>query len=386
MSKRPVDHVRESDERLAQVGVAASASPAELAAAFGRDPDVDLAIIGRLSTMATTESAETLRHLEREASKSVRREIKRALYRLQQRGIDPPRLPTTPRAVQVSAEIEAYVSAFDGHGDRLVWLIKPRPGSVSHLFAVLNDPAGLREVALNRLTRRAVRDVQEELQHKHDIRMVPVDWRHADLALYRGLEWARQRGRSVDGDYLALRAQLTSEPVPDATATPIDALADTVATDSLDRDASADLLLEPELRTWLLDEELARDALQQLAEIRDSPLVLSDAQLRERFDSLSKRLVDQAFGGDLRPSWERRMAEMAHYFAATSRPVRARQAAAVALAMRGEDAPSQIAFCAAYVQRTLGLHFAAAEQQEEEARKSSLVLTPGQLRRPTGGA
>jgi hypothetical protein len=246
----------------------------------------------------------------------------------------------------------------------------------------VNDPAGLREIAHNRLTRRALRDIEQELRSKHDIRMVAVDWRDADLAMYRGLEWARERGRAVEGDYLALRAQLTSEAPPDGAivSDPLERL----PAEPADLDASADLFAEPELRTWLLDEEVAANAMQQLADIRDSPLVLNEVQMRDRFESLSERLVDQAFGGDLRPSWERRMAAMAIYFAATARPIRARQAAAVAKALRGDDAPSQIAFCAAYVSRTLGLHFAAAEQQEEEARKSSLVLTPGQLRRPQG--
>ena len=27
-----------------------------------------------------------------------------------------------------------------------MWLLKPRPGGIAHLFAVLNDPDGLREV------------------------------------------------------------------------------------------------------------------------------------------------------------------------------------------------------------------------------------------------
>lgn len=380
--KSPDRRSQDAEERLAQAGLTAGASAGQLAAAFGRDPILDLAIIDRLGTLATPESADTLLQLDRQASKSLRRDIKRALYRLQQRGIEIPRTPKS-RPIHVAPDMEAYVSAFDGRGDRLVWLVKPRPGSVSHLFAVVNDPAGLREIAHNRLTRRALRDIEQELRSKHDIRMVAVDWRDADLALYRGLEWARERGRAVDGDYVALRAQLTSDPPPDGDASATDPL-EKIPVEPADLAASADLFEEPELRTWLLDEEVAANAMQQLAEIRDSPLVLNETQLRDRFESLSERLVDEAFGGNLRPSWERRMAAMASYFSSTARPIRARQAAAVAKALRGNDAPSRIAFCATYVSRTLGLHFAAAEQLEEEARKSSLVLTPGQVRRPQG--
>jgi hypothetical protein len=135
------------------------------------------------------------------------------------------------------------------------------------------------------------------------------------------------------------------------------------------------------MRTWLLSEELAGKAVEELTEIRNSPLLLNDAQLTERFDAVNDRVVEQAFDGELRASWQRRLEEMAYYFAKTSRPERARQAAAAARALREGRPLSEIPFCAIYVRRTLGMYMSETEKRQEEERQSSLIVTPDQLRR-----
>lgn len=379
MAKKLPDRVRAGEARLSESGVSADASPADLAEVVGRDGDMDLAIVHRLGSIASTESAEVLRRIEQDAPREVRKEVKRSLYRLEQRGVDVPAAPPPPRRVSLAAGIEGYVSAFDGRGDRLVWMVKPRPGNVLHLFAVVNDPGGLREVALNRLSRKGLREIQSELEEKHDIRFVSVDWRHADRTLQLGLEWAHAQGNSVDGDYPAVRAQLTSDPLPGDS--PVEHDEWTPASDEKDFADCAEIFLEPELRTWLLSEELSRKAVAELVEVRNSPLVLNDAQLTERFNAVNDGIVEDAFGGDLRASWPRRLEEMAYYFAKTSRLERARQAAAAAGAMRDGRPLSEIPFCDIYVRRTLGMYMSETEKQQEEERKSSLIVTPDQLRR-----
>jgi len=380
MAKEPRERRRRAGETLLRDwGIADVALPADLEACFGRDADADLAIANRLGATVDSASAAVLQRLEVGAGREIRKEIKRALYRLQQRGIEVSR-PSRQRPVWgVGTAIEGYVSAFDGRGDRLVWLVKPGSGGLLHLFAVVNDPGGLREVAINRLSRKSLREIQNELAAKHDIQFVEVDWRWADFVMHRALGWTRERGETVQGDYTALRAQLTSEPVPVGLEGPVADLSELRDLRDEYLASSGELLLEPELRTWLLAEDLARKALDEIGEIRSSPLVLNQAQQEERFAAIYDRVTREAFTDT--DSWSRRLEEMAYYFAKTSRERRAQQAAAASRAVRAAAGVVEVPFCVIYVRRTLSMYLDEDRKRANEEQKSSLIVTPEQARK-----
>lgn len=383
MAKPNPDQLHGAGElRLEEWGLERAATVAELAAVLHRDVAADVAIAHRLGAMASPESAECLQRLEREsADKRVRKEAKRALYRLQQRGVQAPQAP--PDAAPAPAtgpSIEGYMTAVDGRGDQLVWLVKPQPGALAHLFAVINDPEGLRETALNAVTRKTLKSLRAALEEKHELRLVEVDWRYADFLIHRAFEWSRARGTRMSGDYPALRAQLTHQAPPESM--PPIALA-RVSAAALEADPmllgqSPSLLEEPELRTWFLPPDEIKPFLDELSSVKESPLVLNRAQQQERFEEIILRAIDTVFGGERRPAWARRLYEMGYYFAVTRRPAPADQAVAVARALEGGAAPRDIPFSAHLVRASLAFFFQRALEQEEEHEKTSLVLTPQQ--------
>jgi hypothetical protein len=370
------------EQRLEEWGLGPAATVAELAVALHRDVAGDVAIAHRLGAVASAESAELLQRLEREtADKRVRKEAKRALYRLQQRGVHVPEAPAEalPSAA-VAPSIEGYVTAVDGRGDQLVWLVKPQPTAVAHLYAVINDPEGLRETALNAVTRKALKSLRAALEQRHELRLVEIDWHYADFLIHRAFEWSRARGTRMSGDYPALRAQLTRQPPP--AAMPPIAL-ERVSAAAREAEAtllgqSPSLLEEPELRTWFLPPDQLKPYLDELASVKDSPLVLNRVQQQERFEEIILRAIDTIFGGDMRASWARRLYEMGYYFAVTRRSPQADQAVAVARALEGPAGPRDIPFCAHLVRASLAFFFQRALEQEEEKEKTSLVLTPQQ--------
>lgn len=369
----------DGERRLTEWGVAADAPPETLAATLGRDVAADIAIAHRLGALPSEASAHALQALEREAAdKRVRKEAKRALYRLQQRGVAVAAPSPAPAPAPVlGPAIEGYVSPIDGRGDQLVWLVKPQAGGVAHLFAVINDPEGLREVALHATTRKAIRELRDALEAKHELRLAAIDWRHADFLIQRAFAWARAANARMQGDYPGLRAQLTG--LAPAETSPLPPPAGALAVDPA---ATAELLTEPELRTWFRPIEELAPFLEELAAAQDSPLVLNEAQQQERFVAVVGRAVDETFGGAHRDVWERRLTEMARYFAATRRPERAAQAAAVATALAAGRPPREIAFCDQLVRASIALFMRAAAEQEAERAKSSLIVTPQQAMRP----
>jgi len=388
MAKPSPDDLQVAGERLlADWGVATAAGVEALVALLHRDAAADIAIAHRLGGMASDLSVRALDTLERDAAdKRVRREAKRARYRLQQRGVGvstPPADAPPPSAI-LSAPIEGYISSLDGRGDQLTWLVKPQPGGALHFFAVVNDPDGLREVALHSVTRKVLKAMRSELAREHDVRLQPVDWRYADFLVRRAFDWARARDARMEGDYPALRAQFSRQPAPTERPAAPPMPPDTPTLDDSTALAnSAELLGEPELRTWFRPIEELQPFLQELAGVKESPLVLNEAQQQERFEHVILHAADTIFGGAQRASWARRLAEQAVYFAAARRPARGAQAQAVARALEREVAPRDVPFFHQLVRASLAYFFQAAMAREQEREKSSLLITPQQAARRT---
>lgn len=380
MSKPDRDkRIRRGEELLAQRNAGASAE--DLGREVGRDADADLAIAARLGGIADDASAAILRQLEDGAAdKAVRKEAKRSLYKLEQQGVQIERPVQEPRKLAPeTAAIEGYLSTIDGRGDQLVWLTRPRAGALLHLFAVVNDPEGMKDLNLAEVSRKGLRSLREELMEKHEIRVIDADWHYCDFLIDRSSRWAAERGQAA-GDYPRLRAQLTAEPVTEMEPLIFRHLdRSAIESDTTLVEQSATVLDEKEFRTWFLERDVLAPYLDRLHEVRDSPLVLNEAQQGERFASVADEAVRALFGGELREAWVRRLQEMAYFFHATSRPEQARKTLAAALALASsENGGKDVPLCDQLCRTSLLAYWQLEERQEQEEKASSLVVTPQQ--------
>lgn len=377
--------LRRGRQQVADWGLAADTPVAVLGEHLGRDLAADLAIVERLGGTEAT-AVPLLLQIEVQADdKLLRREARRSLYRLEQRGIEVPHPSPEPGiTLPATSALEGSMSPVDGRGDQLVWIEKRTGRGSDFVFAVINDPEGLREVDYFHSSRKEVLAAQAEMLRRNEVRIVPVDWHHCDFLIERARRWAEERGQRT-ADYARLRTQLTAE-APIESDHPVFAR---IPREQIEAEpewlAKATLLVtEPELRTWFFGREQLQAYIDEFQQIRDSPLVLNRSQQTERQELLVQNAVEQIFAGERGASWSRRLLEMAYFFDMTKRHPQAKSTLASALALQSSEHGGRgIPLCEALVRGSLMAHLQMAQREEEEHRRSSLLVTPGEALRET---
>jgi len=376
----------DADELLRAAGVAADdTDPARLLSLAGRDAALDLAIVARLARVADEAHAAALRRVEADAaragSKAVVKAARRALYLLGQRGVTVPEPERIEPARRLAApgSLEGYVSAIDGRGDRLIWLVRPqREGGLLVLTAIVNEPAGLRDASLAELPRKTLRRMERDLQASHRLRMVAADGAYCDALLAEGFARARAAGTGGVGEYPTFRARLTStEPAPRDPPLAARILGEA----GRDAAAGADgarLLDELEFTTWRLERPALAAYVAEIAAVRESPLVLSRPQQEERVRAVVARALRELFAEDGGAAYRRRLEEMAYYLDATARRPLAIVALATAQALTASTAGGEgIPFFEELTRRSFAVLLEEDAARAREEAQGSVLVRPG---------
>ncbi len=361
-----------------------SLTMAEIEARIGQDLAADVALAALLGDYPTQEAAQVLIAWEQKPSaKSLRREIHRSLYKLSQKGVRTERpAQEQTRPVLTPIEPEGYLSSMDGHGDRLVWLIKPKVGGGLHyLSALVNEPEGTRYVEGAEVTRKGFRLMRQDLSDRHQITMLEAPWRYCDALMSEGYERATARdGKEVES-YPALRSHLISTPAqPVAVPLPANLDPEVITADESLLATSVQLFEEPQLQRWLLDHDQAHAYIDQIAQAQESPLVLNRYQQQDRIQTIIEKAISEVFSAENSLSYARRLEEVTLHLAASGRLEAAKRALAVALALkRSERGGKGIPFCEELVRQSIAMHYHEERQQEQEESQGSLIMKPAEF-------
>jgi hypothetical protein len=351
-------------ERLRSLRSSGGADPAKIAAAAGQ--------------VASPGAAQILVEMEAGASGTLRREVRRALFKLRQHGIESPSAEAPPDAAVIATEpnINALISPIDSTGARLVWLFKARgQGGLSRMYGLTSESEGLVGANLVHVSRRELREERQEIERQSSIKMIEADYRLADFMLCEAYRRTPEARLGHVGSFLALRAEILAASPPTDYHHPIyDEFADT-----LSQEPSIELLKEPELGGWIIAQSDLKPYLDEIEEIRQSPLVLNKYQQEERVNAVVGRAVEQLFAGERAKLMRRRLEDTAYYLARTGRADAARWAASAAARIRDGEPLARGAFFIQYVMRSMGL--VLSEQETEAEQQPRLIMTPAEAMR-----
>jgi hypothetical protein len=266
-----------------------------------------------------------------EAARGVRRAAKRALYRLAQQGVSAPAPPARRPVVERRPErpVRAWFSGVDGTGSRAVWvLFEGGFGGAALCSLIVNDVAGIRDVAGGEITKKRLEEELKSLRASQKLPWVEVPPARATAAVAEALALHARLGTAPPPAFARWRPIFES--VTDGAAA-MDAARNAAAVDPVLAERGAELLALPELASWFIDPEAVQSDALALLEARQSRLVVSDQIKSEREAAIVTRIVERELGPEARRRWARRLEEMAFVFDATRRP----EPAAIARASAG---------------------------------------------------
>ena len=385
-SKSHEEEIRRGSAALRQAGLALDAPGPDLVsrlkAEFGKERDTDLAVIFSLGKIYDATALDALGEIERRTTdKEIKKEIKRALFKLGQRGFAPPEQKSEqskPAALfGIEREIEAYMSAVDGGGGRLIWIAKAQPShGLQVIQAMLHDRDGLLRFGGMHMRRKELRNMAEEIKKQHDVTMIAVPWEFADQMIYEGYEKAKARGQSGLENFHEVRSILATGKPKEIVHPIYQKMNAEQVRDGAWREQSRRLLDEPELRYWILTDDWVQAFLPQLQEAQTSRLVLNPLQKEERFNAIVRDAVKTLCSGDEGRAFMRRMEDMALYFFETKRADQARLSLAVAMQVgEGDPGPLDVSFLTGLMQKSFAF-FMSQEKAKKEEEQSALIIKP----------
>src|SRR4051794_2438962 len=282
------------DDALARVDALAAETPGGAPAiveALGasRDPAA-----GRILTALATTAPD----------RDLRKSARRALHRLRSAGIavevpvaaDLDQSPARPGA-DVLSPSRALVSAIDGTGSRLMWLLYERRSGGLLLFnLILNDQSGLQDAVISDTTIRRFTQETNAWSQRSGLQPVEIPFEYGLSLVAEALALNAESGTTVPHDFVMRRGLLGELPPPPAAA---------LIHQHISRgqaflvptllDTSAQLLQERELQSWLFDYAEVSEHARQLRQAEESRLILTNEPPEARRQRIIGTAIDQLF-------------------------------------------------------------------------------------------
>jgi hypothetical protein len=336
----------------------------------------DATIAAALAEIWTPEAAAMLVEMELNSTGHERREIRRALYRLRQHGIEaltPQSHSRPPPSPEIGSGVNALLSPIDPEGARIVWIMKDRPrGGLARLWGLASDTEGLVGATLSNLSRRELRAEREEIERRAGARLIEADWRLADFILCEAYRVTPESRRSQVGNFLTLRSEI----IPTSPQLDFRHPIYSEFEGELSTDPNPELLKEPEVAAIRFPQPAIRVYADEIADLRNSPLVLNPIQQEDRVGAVVERAIDSLLAAATAAPIRRRLEDAAYYLAHSGRKSAAGWAASAAARMRDGADLKRIPFFQALLRSQLGELI--AQEQSREREEPRLVMTPAE--------
>lgn len=301
--------------------------------------------------------------------KNVQKAVKKAAFKLRQKGIHIAELETkeeTPFVIQKAekAEPAAFLGPIDGVGSRAVLLILPQMARGVDLgMGLINDEQGIMEFSFGRYSKKQMKEVQAIFFDR--IRpVVETTLAHVATILETAYREMGTTQKKASYHYLQLRPLLLEHVTPMANPPVYDFLSLDSAPQEILTPSQIERLLGHELfQSWMVDPDDLKHVVAEIIQAEESPILISEAQKTERINQIKEEALAKLYPEEMRRRMKGRLEEMAYVFLKLEDDTLARLSLAAAMSLREKDTRFKVnLFLKAMVERTLNLLLPASRE------------------------
>ncbi|MBI4767634.1 MAG: hypothetical protein HY787_24075 [Deltaproteobacteria bacterium] len=256
-------------------------------------------------------------------SKTVKKGIKRALYLLKQKGIEPPSSTDQPkqgRGILKNIEpfqAEGYLSEFDGLKNQMVGLLIPKPARGRlFIFALIGSP-GLESFQAVEVSKREVKDILADLEKQAGHAFFQADFSHAAYLLQEAHDRHSKLSTKEEGVYAGILSFLVGKKMIGQSPIIRSLLDQRKPLPSSDIQRLRQI---PEIFYLLPEPGVMESHLRAIQEVRTGILILNEIQRRERIRTIVDKAVRESFPPETRPGLIRYLEEVAYLYVLRKRP------------------------------------------------------------------
>ena len=314
--------------------------------------------------------------------KELSKGIKKTLYRLKNKGIElaPPEsltgVPAPTEEVPLPSPT-AYATTMDPLGERLILAVKPKDDQeLTILQFLVSDQKGINDLIASVTTPKDFEQYLNKMSTTKDITMVEVDLDYCHLLIKESSRRNHISGTKIPANYFLWKKFFG----PYDTALENPAIYTLLPAGAIKSEApllqrSEKLIEKYTFTFWLLDWKLLVTAYQEIHELENSLLVLSEPQKESRTREIVQKTAHAFFDDKNRLLFQRRLEESAYILWKTDRKDDAKSAFAAALAFAPDGVSSDNhPFALKTVEKNLA--FLKEQSQREKRSESGQIILP----------
>ncbi len=323
-------------------------------------------------------------------NKAVQKAVRRVIFKLKNRGIhaegfdinDQPasNILNYPKEEAATAYVGPFV---DTMGFRAVLVnLQPTLKGRDVGAGLVSDVQGIRQFMFGTFSKKYTNEILENFKKEAGI-MVQTSLDHAATILEAAYRCHQESPLEIPQDYLELRPRLLEKATLLEQPIVYDFISSGPATERILTDSQLEKLFEHEyMHSCLIHIELLRPFMEEILEVDKSPILLTEAQKRDRIRQIKNKGIQTLFPLPERQRLRRRFEEMAYIFFKIKAGDYGRLSLDAALSIDEKDGGSKrLQIIEFIVEYSINFYMNAAmkslsidEKMPEEAAPSSIII------------